>query len=150
MQMAHAALSAWWQASGKLPLAANPGNEAISAIEQRYEIKLPEDFRTYLLLCAPKEFFCDAGNTDWWSPERLKNIPDEYAHPITNSKIAANARSYIFFADYLIWSHAWAICCDDGEDRGRVALIGGLPDHFVANSFTEFVGAYTTNPSSVM
>ena len=33
----------------------------------------------------------------------------------------------------------WTISCTDDDNRGRVALIGGLPDHFVANSFVEFV-----------
>ena len=59
------------------------------------------------------------------------------------------AGKYLFFADDMAWCWAWAICCDGGEDHGKVALIGGAPDHVVARSFSEFVEAYVGDPLSV-
>jgi len=115
----------------------------VAALENRYGIRLPEDFRDYLLHSCPKDEFsnCDL-DTFWWSFDRIKNIPEEYEHPISDAVIARDAAKYIFFADYAIWCWAWAICCGDDENRGRVALIGGMPDQFVANSFAAFIDIY--------
>lgn len=63
--------------------------------------------------------------------------------------IAAEAHSYLFFADYSIWCWAWAICCGDGPNRGKVALVGGAPDRIVADSFSDFVERYLRDPASV-
>lgn len=39
----------------------------------------------------------------------------------------------------MIWCWAWAICCSEGPNRGKVAMIGGQPNHFVADSFRDFL-----------
>ena len=91
----------------------------------------------------------DAETTAWWPLQRLKNIPDEYPHTVTDPTIAKNAPRYIFFADYMIWCWAWAIDCGDGKDRGRVAVIGGSPDRFVADSFAEFVDRYVEDQRQI-
>lgn len=142
-------LAEWWRANGGEPAKASVGEQAIRELEHRYGIALPEDFRAYLLLGAPEDDFWDEGDAIWWAPSRVRNIPDEYEHPISDPAIAADAHTYLFFADYMIWCWAWAICCGEGANRGRVALIGGLPDRFVADSFTEFVQMYVGNPLSV-
>ena len=148
MTAAHLILSNWWKSTGKLPRHADGGEATIERIEQSYNVKLPEDFRDYLLELIPDEDFWDSEDVIWWSADRLKNIPEEYEHEITDTRIAASATRYIFFADYCIWMWAWAICCDEGQDYGKVAMIGGA-GQFVANSFTEFVEAYVVDPFSV-
>jgi hypothetical protein len=148
MQSAHTKLSTWWQAQGDHSLAAKPQEETVREIEQRYGVELPEDFRTYLLQSAPQDFFVDAQNMEWWAPGKIKNIPDEYEHPLRNSVIAARARFCLFFADFFIWAHAYAICCDRSEYRGKIAIIGGH-DRFVSTNFTEFVDTYITDPASI-
>lgn len=55
---------------------------------------------------------------------------------------------YLFFADHLIWSGAWAIACTDDENRGRILIVGG-DERFVADSFKEFVDKYLTDNNSV-
>lgn len=80
--------------------------------------------------------------TQWWSLDNIKNIPDECeeAHPNSiNNEIEGESDKYLIFADYLIWCYAWAICCSDGRNRGRIALVGGDPDRFIAESFGDFV-----------
>ena len=149
VEMAHKVLSDWWRLTGDAPTLANVGEATAEDIERRYGISLPEDFRLYLLHAAPREDFWDDGDASWWSPGRLKNIPDEYEYSIDDPRIAAKAQRYLFFADYMIWCWAWAICCEEGEDRGKVALIGGAPDRIVASSFTEFLKAYIADPLSV-
>ena len=82
---------------------------------------------------------------NWWSVDHVRNISDEYQHPISDAELAAEAASYLFFADYMIWSWAWAICCGDGPNRGKIAVISS-PDRFVASSFSEFVDGYLRDP----
>jgi hypothetical protein len=118
----------------------------VSRLEDRYRLRLPEDFRRYLLEAAPSEDLWDDGDATWWSLGRVKNIPDEHEHAVSDLDIAGEAASCLFFADYLIWCWAWAVCCSEGPNRGKVALIGGSPDRFVANSFSEFIDQYLVDP----
>jgi len=142
-------LSNWWRETGEMPPAAETGEATARKIEQRYGITLPDDFRAYVARTAPNEDFWDDGDGIWWNPARIKNIPEEYEHPLTNPDIAQRAGSYLFFADFMIWCWAWAICCDDSADRGKVAVITGAGDRIVANTFTDFVKAYIADSLSV-
>ena len=142
------ALAKWIRADGE----ARPTRYAqacIDALESRYDIRIPEDFRRYLLEVAPRDEFTDNEMTAWWAAGRIRNLPDEYEHGSNNPAIAAEEGAYLFFADYLIWCWAWAVCCSDGPNRGRVAFIGGRPDGFVADSFSEFVERYLREPDEM-
>jgi SMI1 / KNR4 family (SUKH-1) len=124
--------------------------ESVDRLKARYGIRLPDDFRDYLLHACPKEESenMDDEGTAWWPLDRLLNIPDEYPHTITDPAIAKNAAKYVFFADYMIWCWAWAIDCSEDKDPGRVAVIGG-PDRFVADSFAEFVDRYIEDQTQI-
>src|SRR5689334_13209571 len=115
-------LSDWWRATGGAPEIAAGGGATVQEIEKRYGVMLPDDFRAYVAGVAPNEDFWDVEEGIWWSPDRIKSIPDEYDHWVTDMAIAEKAGSYLFFADFMIWAWAWAICCDDSEDRGKVAV----------------------------
>ena len=149
MTKAQVTLADWWRATGELPEPADFGEVAARELEQRYNVVLPDDFRAYVATTAPKEDFWDDENGTWWAPNRIKNIPEEYESAIPEPAIAAKAGTYLFFADHLIWCWAWAVCCDDSADRGKVAVITGADDRIVANTFTEFVTAYTADSLSV-
>lgn len=115
---------------------------AVEDLERRYSLRLPEDFRSYLLHAAPTSIWMDDIGTQWWSATEIKSLPDECpdgAIGKTNPDIERESAQYLVFADYLIWCYAWAICCSEGPNRGKVALIGGAPDMFVADSFQEFL-----------
>lgn len=146
---AHQRLRNWWSVSSPTIVTAAQPENAILALEQRYQVRLPEDFRNYLLTICPVGDDWDEHDTFWWPLGRIRNIPEEYGHEISNPRIAAAADRCLFFADYSIWCWAWAISCSEDEDRGRVAMIGGDPDHFVADSFTDFVERYTQSFDSV-
>jgi hypothetical protein len=122
---------------------------AIRKVEQDYGVSLPDDFRLYLLKASPIEQAWDSEMVIWWPIERLRNVPDEYEHAIGDDRVASSAPEWLFFADFSLWSWAWAICCGEGEDRGRVALIGGSPDRIVADSFAEFVDRHFSDPNSL-
>ena len=140
----HLILQAWWSET-EAAIATQPTPEAkLVALEARYSITLPDDFRQYLRDGAPTVEDLDTEMGNWWPIERIKNIPDEYNHSVS-APIAANAAKHLIFLDHFMWCWAWAISCADDESRGKVALIGGLPDGYVADSFAEFVERYTTD-----
>ncbi|MEI9851687.1 MAG: SMI1/KNR4 family protein [Sphingomonas sp.] len=144
------ALRALWADDPDAELPRDP-RAGVAALERRYGIAIPEDFRDYLLRACPAEDLWDAGSGHdfiWWGLGRIKNIPDEYEQPIRNPEIASEAHRYLFFSDYCIWFWAWAICCSDGPNRGKVAVIGDS-ERFVANSFAQFVETYRTRPDAL-
>jgi len=91
----------------------------------------------------------DNDSTDWWQLARIKNITEEYRCAIRNPIVATNVEKYLFFADYAIWCWAWVIACGDGDDRGRVVVVNGTDDRFVADSFTQFIDRYVVDVRQV-
>jgi hypothetical protein len=148
MEQVDTVLRERWRAAVLRPSQARARLAEIEELEQRYRLVLPDDFRSYLANAAPEEELWDDGYVIWWPVHWIKNLPDEYESPISEASIAAKASSFLVFADYMMWCWAWAICCDDGEDRGRVAKIG-VPDRFVADSFSQFVERCLLDPLSV-
>jgi hypothetical protein len=125
--------------------------QEIAAVEQRYNLRLPDDFRLHLMRMGPGEAeIWDDELVLWWPTGRLRNLPEEYPQGSANPEVVRETNRYIFFADYSIWCWAWAICCGNGENRGKVAVIGTSDDPFVANSFSDFATRYLRDPMSVM
>lgn len=123
----------------------------VAAVERRYGVRLPTDLRSHLLRLGPRESAVwDDELILWWPASRLRNMPDEYPQGSENPVVAREANRYIFFADYSIWCWAWAICCGDGAQRGKVAVIGASGDAFIADSFADFVTRYLRDPMSIM
>lgn len=144
----HLTLQTWWsKTAAGIETRATP-EATILQLEARYGIALPADFRQYLNRGVPTAENWDAEDGNWWPTERIKNIPDEYEHSV-DDPLAQNAAKHLIFLDYSIWCWAWAISCADDETYGKVAVIGGLPDGYVADSFAEFVERYTTDWMSV-
>ena len=133
----------WVGTDSDVPYAAQT-EQAVKALESKYQIRLPEDFREYLLYSCPSDENLDEELTNWWPLERIKNIPDEGPPNLQNETIAAESAKYIFFADHMMWAGAWAICCGEGKNYGRVVFFGD-PDRFVADSFADFVDGYIAN-----
>lgn len=133
-----------WLHGGSVPEIAKDSEARVAALESRYGLRFPDDFRRYLI-AAPRFETTDDELTTWWTLDRVRSIPDEYEHALAHPAIAAEAGAYIFFADYMIWAWAWAVCCSDGPNRGRIAFIGD-PEGFVAESFSEFAGRYLRDP----
>jgi hypothetical protein len=140
----HKQLARYWRDSGADIRLGSLNLEAVAALEAKYDVTLPAEFRAYLLECAPEDDQVDQNCTEWWSLRRIKNIPDEYEHALTNTEIEKDAAAYLFFADFMIWCMAWAICCQPGVNYGRVVVISGS-DRFAADSFGEFVERYVRN-----
>ena len=114
----------------------------VAALEGRYGLRLPEDFRLHLLDPAADQGWTDNRGIEWWATHRIRNVPDEcgatpedQVHP----EIEKELDHYLIFADFLCWCYAWAICCSEGRNRGKVARVGSGGDLFVADSFSDFV-----------
>lgn len=143
----HLILQEWWsQTRAGITTQSTPEAE-IEALEARYGIFLPDDFRTYLKHGVPSEENWDENDGNWWPISRIKNIPDEYPHAV-NEPISSNMSNHLVFIDYSIWSWAWSISCANDNTRGKIAIIGG-GDCYVAGSFAEFVDRYITNWGSL-
>lgn len=125
----------WWDRDP----APDPPDREIRALEERYSVQLPDDFRRYLLAAMPHGNDWDAEGTRWFPLTEIKSLREECADWETAS--ALDSDKLLVFADFLIWCYAWAVDCSDTVNRGRVALITGN-DHYVADSFDEFLGCY--------
>ena len=139
----------WMETRAGILTEAIPEQRVVS-LERRYNISLPDDFRQYLRLSSPVGETMDNELVEWWSFERIRNIPDQYPHEL-GPQITNDGRQYLFFADYCIWCWGWAISCASDQTRGKVALVAGTTyDKFVADSFTDFVQRYVSNPKAVI
>jgi hypothetical protein len=143
----HQKLLSHWAALSYLRIVTH-GEPEVASLEAHYDLILPADFRAYLLdACSTLD---DGGQMDdwnaWWGLERIRSVLEELddQSPMT---LAADPRKTLFFADHLMWCWAWAVCCDDGHNHGRVMVIG--PDRWVADSFAEFVDRYVADDRSL-
>lgn len=128
------------------------GYEVINKLQKLYDISLPEDFASYLLEASPRADSIDKNGINWWSPEHIKSVGEERAIAASDSllpEIKNAADSYLIFADYLDRCYDYAICCSDGPDRGKIALVGTTPGRFVASSFLTFVQLATADSDRI-
>ncbi|HVY87468.1 MAG TPA: SMI1/KNR4 family protein [Hyphomonadaceae bacterium] len=124
--------------------------ETLAALEAHHGVSMPADFREYLELGAPEHNNSVDWPTEWWTIKRIKTIAEECDHPVKLAKVAAKADQYLVFADYAIWSMAWAISCAGDETHGRVMVINGARDRFVADSFAEFVDLHAEDAQALL
>jgi hypothetical protein len=146
-------LRAFWR--GEEPPYDRPvthGEEAVAALEARYGVHLPADFRDYVLHLCPStddEGEMDRAGAGWWGLDRLRNISDEYKRPLKDADLEVERETAIFFGDYAIWCMAWAICCGPGPNYGRVFVVSSQ-DRFVAADFADFVDRYMADHHSLL
>ncbi len=135
----------WW---GKDAKPSECGAQ-LEALEARYDVRLPDDFRAYLTATMPKGNPWDSEGTNWWPLEDLKSVREECADWEDGSGLDGDEKA-IVFADFLMWCFAWAIDCSDGPDRGRVIIVTGSSNRQVAGSFDDFLRRYINDSGSVM
>jgi hypothetical protein len=132
------------------------GEPEVAALEQRYGVRFPSDFREYLLHACPTSEQggeMDDEGVSWWGLDRVKSVTEELSDqingqmplPLEDEVLISESPKALFFADLLIWCWAWAICCGDGPNHGRVFIVIG-DDGFVAETFGEFVDRYLAEP----
>ncbi|MBX3563721.1 MAG: SMI1/KNR4 family protein [Sphingomonas sp.] len=132
----------WW---GREPSAAALDTQ-LHALEQRYAITLPDDFRRYLQAAMPEGNAWDDEGTRWFPLADIKSLREECADWETAS--ALDSDKLLVFADHLMWCYAWAVDCSDTENRGKVAVITS-EDHYIAASFDDFLDLYIRNNRAI-
>lgn len=151
MSTAHEKLKQFWDRTGAEVVVALNDESVVAASETCWALKLPIDFRDHLRLACPADvnFPIQEPYTEWWPLSRIKTIGQEYEHAVQNADVMGREHQYLVFADGHLWCWAWAIACTEDEHHGRVVLLNGAGDPFVAPSFTAFVDAWIADPASV-
>lgn len=135
-------------------VAADPrAAEKAARLEARLDLALPDDFRAYLIGAAPESPTDDQHDICWWPIDAVKPVPEEASgradEPAMARALGGEPEKYLFFADYMGWAYAWAICCSDGPQRGKVVLICTGVEGVVADSFSEFAARAVTNSPDI-
>ena len=137
------ALARLWQEVR--PTEAGQGSVTAIALENRYQIRMPDDFRAYVVRSAPRTDWMHESGIILWQPDRLQSLidvcgPATAEHRGSNKAIEVESGQYVVFADYLDWcGYGYAICCSESEHRGKVGMVGSSGDHFVADNFCHFL-----------
>jgi hypothetical protein len=131
----------------------NPGvsNEELTAFESKYHVSLPSDLRDYFLsVNGMAEGVSDDALIRFWSLNEVKPIPEE-APDYDDPAYIQDAQSLFFFADYCIWSHAYAIrLSSSSEASNPVIVIGDEKPTLMFDSFSELVSSYLSDPDSLL
>ena len=131
-------------------LKTNPGVsvEELATFESRYRISLPSDLREYFLTVnGMPEGTTDNALIRFWSLNEVKPIPEgapDYAD-------IPDAQSLFLFADYCIWSHAYAIrLSSSSETSNAVFVVGDEMPIKIFESFSELVREYLIDPDHLL
>jgi hypothetical protein len=149
MIMSGARLKEYWLSQG---LAVNPGvsQEELTAFEHKYKVLLPRDLRDYFLTVdGMAQGVTDNALIRFWSLKEVKPVPEEapaYSDPL----YIENAESLYLFADYCIWSHAYAIRLSCHETSNAIIVIGDETPTRMFGSFSELASNYLTDPDLLL
>ena len=133
----------YWRSQG-IRLAPPADEAQIEWFEQRYGLQIILEFRDYLLTVNGMLQFanddCDSNMFAFWQLNRIRPIADE----CPELQRSPEEGQYFVFADYMIWSWAYAVdLAASSATAGRVILVGGLREQIVSPTFSGFVRLYT-------
>lgn len=131
-------------------IAAAANESSIRAFERKYQIHIEPEFRSYLLtvngMLQSASNDCDSNLFAFWQTQRICTIGEECPELQT----ALEEREYFVFADYMIWSWAYAIDLRmDSPTIGKVILVVGRQHQIVASSFFEFLKLYLEDSRNI-
>lgn len=131
----------------------NPGvsREELNAFESKYQVSLPSDLRDYFLkVNGMAEGVSDDALIRFWSLNEVKPIPEE-APDFSDPSYIQEAETLFLFADYCIWSHAYAIrLSSDSESPSPIIVIGGETPVRMFESFSDLVSNYLCDPDRLL
>ena len=127
----------------------------IENFEQGHKVKLPQDFKLYLLKAngmrpgIPHD--TDRNGYCFWPIERIRSAADEFREPQHHAKeielVNPELATYFIFADYLQWSWAFAVrIVETNTDTSHVFRLNA-PQIMqkLASSFAEFIDLYVAD-----
>ena len=139
-----ASLRRHW-ASHNLEINAGASEAELDSFEAKHGVVLPSDFRDYFLSVngMPPDVV-DDGMIRFWELGEVEPLPTgapEYSEP----GYIENPESLFLFADYSIWTHAYAIRIGSvALPSNEVVIIGYESPVAISSSFSEFVDRYLT------
>ena len=143
METEVAQLTQRWKES---QLNTRPGASAqqLSQFEDRFATKLGSGIREYFrAVNGMEKNEMDADHIRFWPLEEVKPLSEDI-----NAPESAEYRGYYLFADYLLWSHIYAINLST-PGSGDIVMVGGKEPRRVAASFAEFVHLYLENSEKI-
>ena len=121
--------------------------EELTVFESKYSVRLPADLRDYFLTVdGMAEDVTDDSLIRFWPLNEVKPVTEE-APAFSDSSYILEAESLFVFADFCIWSHAYAIrLSSDNESPNPVFVIGGEQPEKMFDSFSDLVASYLIDP----
>jgi len=130
---------------------ADPGasETVLAAFEARHEVRLPAAFRA--LYRAMDGNMGDENLTRFWPLAEICRVSDVPEVADAPGESSAEASNYFVFADYMIFSHVYAVrLTTDGRDGPVWWVLGSRQQVEIAPSFEAFLRAYSENPDSIL
>jgi hypothetical protein len=143
---------AYWATSNAQP-APGASDAELAAFEAAHGVRLPPAFAA-LYRRADGNGGGDGNLTRFWPLAEVRPLPEEEPEAGWEA-VLPDAREYFVFADYMIWSHAYAVRLTAGGSGDRVLWVfhpgGGRGPECaeVAASFEEFLADYTRDPDAI-
>src|SRR5262245_9005382 len=146
----------YWSSIG-VRLGSGVSQPALKSFESNYGVEFPEDFHDYIsTIGGMEEGFSDSNLVSFWLFDQIKSVPEMLTHfaGIPNySRIGKHLKepdSYFVFADFLIWSHVYAIKLNSNQsEKNQILWICGSEHKQIAESFSIFLQMYLDDPESL-
>lgn len=126
----------------------NPGaSEAdLRSFEAIYRVVLPNDLRDYFwCVNGMPQYVVDEAMIRFWMLEELKPLT-EGALQYSDPAYIHRPESLFLFADFSIWSHAYAIRLESSSiQSNEIVVVGYKTPVVLVPSFSEFVDRYLTD-----
>lgn len=116
--------------------------QLVAELESRYRVRLPEEFRSYLIEASGVNEWTDHVGIGWYPIDGIRSLAEFASEelPGLNPEVQEEADHYLVFADFLDWcGYGYAICCSEGARRGYVAIVYPSPGRFICRTFTTFL-----------
>lgn len=119
--------------------------EQVAQFERKFDTQLSADMHEYFGAVNGMELdeMDPEFHIRFWPLEEVKPLQEEVDAPWV-----ARYAGYYLFADYLLWSHGYAIDLSP-VGQGAIVMVGGESPQPVASSFTEFVRLYLDKPEQI-
>jgi hypothetical protein len=124
----------------------------LNNFESKYSVSLPTDLRDYFVCVnGMSPDVSDEALIRFWMLDEIKPI-SEGAPEYADQSYIQDPDSVFLFADYCIWSHAYAIrlSSEKKQQPNTIFIIGYPPSIPIADSFSEFVDIYLKNKAQLV
>lgn len=132
--------------------------DQVAQFERQRGVRLPEDFRQYLITMNGTGHSYGYGILRFWELNEIRSLAEEVQGDLeptlaviqaSYSSSIENGRDYYVFADFLDESQLYAIRVSPGGGSNEVVLLDGSQPLEVAQSFAQFVDLLISSPGKL-